>query len=127
HELDRGRTGDLPDMFLIDIQTDQSQGVSDIVTETMGTPPILVPTVRTRILAINGKDIDLNEAEIKRERGRLGREYVVTYRPNLEKNESIVAGHFWDGTPSPNGEASIEESLRGLEGLDVGGQITFSI
>jgi len=126
-ELDRGRTGDLPDMFLIDIQPDQGQGIADIVRETTGTDPILVPTVRTRILAINGKDIDLNEAEMKRERGRLGREYVVTYRPNLEKNESIVAGHFWDSTPSSDGEVSIEESLRGLEGLDVGGQITFDI
>jgi putative ABC transport system permease protein len=127
HELDRGRTGDLPDMFLIDIQTDQAQGVSDIVTETMGTPPILVPTVRTRIVAVNGKDIDLNEAEMKRERGRLGREYVVTYRPNLEKNESIVAGKFWDPTPSPDAEVSIEESLRGVSGLDVGGEISFDV
>jgi putative ABC transport system permease protein len=73
NELDRGRTGDLPDMFLIDIQTDQRQGVSDIVAETMGSPPILVPTVRTRIVAIDGKDIDLNDTEMKRERGRLGR------------------------------------------------------
>jgi len=65
----------------------------------MGSPPILVPTVRTRIVAINGKDIDLNEGEMKRERGRLSREYVVTYRPNLESNESIVAGKFWDESP----------------------------
>lgn len=126
-ELDRGRTGDLPDMFLIDIQTDQRQGVSDVVAETMGAPPILVPTVRTRMVAIDGKDIDLNDTEMKRERGRLGREYVVTYRPNLEKNESIVGGKFWDESPSPDPEVSIEESLRGLSGLDVGGQITFDV
>jgi len=127
HELDRGRTGDLPDMFLIDIQTDQRQGVSDLVTEAIGSPPLLVPTVRTRIVAINGKDIDLNEAEMKRERGRLGREYVVTYRPNLEVNESIVAGKFWDETPSSEPEVSIEESMRGLSGLDIGGEIAFDV
>ena len=126
-ELDRGRTGDLPDMFLIDIQTDQRQGVADTVAETMGAPPILVPTVRTRIVAINGKDIDLNEAEMKRERGRLGREYVVTYRPNLETNESIVAGKFWDDSQGAEPEVSIEESMRGLSGLDVGGEITFDV
>jgi heat shock protein HslJ len=55
HELDRGRTGDIPDMFLIDIQTDQRQGVSDMISQTMGKPPLLVPTVRTRIVAVNGK------------------------------------------------------------------------
>ena len=126
-ELDRGRTGDLPDMFLIDIQTDQRQGVSDLVTENIGTAPLLVPTVRTRIVAINGKDIDLNDAEMRRERGRLGREYVVTYRPNLESNESIVGGEFWSASPSSEAEVSIEESLQGLSGLDVGGNITFDI
>jgi putative ABC transport system permease protein len=127
HELDRGRTGDLPDMFLIDIQTDQRQGVSDVVAETIGSPPILVPTVRTRIVAIDGKDIDLNETEMKRERGRLGREYVVTYRPNLESNESIVGGRFWDASPSSEPEVSVEESMRGLAGLDIGGEITFDV
>jgi putative ABC transport system permease protein len=97
-----------------------------MVTQMTGSHPILVPTVRTRIDAINGKTVDMTEAEAKRERGRL-REYVVTYRPNLETNESIVAGKFWDPTPSPDPEVSIEESLRGLWGLDVGGEVTFDI
>lgn len=126
-ELDRGRTGDIPDMFLIDIQTDQRQGVSDMITQTMGKPPLLVPTVRTRIVAVNGKDIDLNEPDQKRERGRLGRDYVVTYRPNLESNESIIAGKFWDESPSSEPEVSLEESMRGLAGLDVGGEVTFDV
>ena len=126
HELDRGRTGNIPDMFLIDVQTDQAQGVSNMVTQMTGSPPILVPTVRTRIVAINGKNVDLTEAEAKRERGRL-REYVVTYRPNLESNESIVAGKFWEPSASTEPEVSIEESLRGLWGLDVGGEVTFDV
>lgn len=126
-ELDRGRTGDLPDMFLIDIQTDQRQGVADMITQTTGSAPILVPTIRTRIAAINGKDIDLNEAEQKRDRGRLAREYVVTYRPNLESNESILAGRFWDESRSSEAEVSLEESMRGLGGIDVGGEMTFDV
>jgi putative ABC transport system permease protein len=125
-ELDRGRMGDLPDMFLIDIQTDQRQGVSDMVSQAMGKPPLLVPTVRTRIVAINGKDIDLNDDQ-KRDRGRLARDYVVTYRANLESNESIIAGKFWDESPSAEPEVSLEESMRGLAGLDIGGQITFDV
>lgn len=127
HELDRGRTGGLPDMFLIDVQTDQRQGVSDLVAQTTGSPPILVPTVRTRIVAIDGKDLDFGEGEIKRERARLSREYVVTYRANLESNESIVGGKFWDASPSPEPEVSIEESMRGISGLDVGSQMTFDV
>jgi putative ABC transport system permease protein len=126
-ELDIGRRGSLPNMFLIDIQKDQEEGVRQLITEQTGEPPTLIPTVRARIVAINGSEVDLGEAERRRERGRLGREYVVTYRPTLEANETIVGGTFWDPTPSPEPEVSIEESMRGLSGLDVGGHVTFDI
>lgn len=126
-EIDVSSRTNLPGMFLIDIQPDQKQGVEKLVEQTMGTRPELIPTVRARIFAINGREVDLEEPGATQERGRLGREYVVTYRSILEANETIVAGKFWDALPSSSPEVSIEEGLRGLRGLDVGGQITFDI
>src|SRR5258708_17514670 len=64
---------------------------------------------------------------MRRSRNLLGREYVVTYRPNLESNESITAGKFWDKSPSSEPEVSIEQAMKGLVGLDVGSTITFDI
>lgn len=126
-EFDFGRSGKLPNMFLIDIQKDQEQGLSELVAQMTGERPLLVPTIRVRVMEINGKEVDFNEAEMKRDRGRLSREYVVTYRPALESNEKIVAGQFWDASPSAEPEVSIEESMRGMIGLDLGGQITFDV
>jgi putative ABC transport system permease protein len=126
-EFDIGRNGNIPNMFLIDVQKDQAQGLSDLVTQLTGNPPLLVPTIRLRVMAINGKEIDFNETEMKRERNRLSREYVVTYRPALESNEKVVSGKFWDGSSSKEPEVSIEESMRGLAGLDVGGEMTFDL
>lgn len=126
-EFDLGRNGNIPNMFLIDVQKDQAQSLSDLVTQLTGTRPLLVPTVRLRMLAINGNEIDFNEIDKKRDRNRLSREYVVTYRPALETNEKVVAGKFWDSTSSPEPEISIEESMRGLAGLDVGGEMTFDL
>jgi putative ABC transport system permease protein len=114
-------------MFLIYIQKDQEQGVSELVTQLTGERPLLVPTVRVRTVGINGKEIDFDEADRKRERVRLSREYVATYRPGLESNEKIIAGEFWDSSPSPEPEVSIEESMRGIAGLDVGGDMTFDV
>ncbi|HKP86389.1 MAG TPA: FtsX-like permease family protein [Blastocatellia bacterium] len=119
--------GNLPNMFLIDVQKDQTEGVAQLVEQETGERPVLIPTIRARMIAINGQEIDFDKEEVKRERGRLGREYVVTYRPNLEANESIVAGNFWDAAPSAEPEVSIEESMWGLSGLGVGGTITFDI
>ena len=72
-----------------------------------------IPTLRARIAAIDGRAVDLEAEGARAERGRLGREYVVTYRPRLEYNETIVDGKFWDETPSAEPEVSIEEGLRG--------------
>jgi putative ABC transport system permease protein len=126
-EFDLGRNGSIPNMFLIDVQKDQEQGLSDLILQTTGERPLLVPTIRLRVLAINGKEIDFSDAEMKRDRGRLSREYVVTYRPGLEQNEKIIGGHFWDATPSAEPEISIEESMRGMLGLEVGGDMTFDL
>src|SRR6185503_4677070 len=41
--------------------------------------------------------------------------------------ETIIAGNFWTAEPSAEPEISIEESMKGLNGLDVNGSITFDI
>ncbi len=126
-EFDVARRGNLPNMYLIDVQRDQVEGVREIVERTTGARAELIPTLRARIAAVNGKEVDLEAAGARGERGRLGREYVVTYRPRLEYNETLVAGTFWDETPSDEAEVSIEEGLRGASGIDLGGTITFDI
>lgn len=126
-EFDLSRSGALPNMFLIDIQKDQARGVEEIVTKASGENPVLIPVIRARIAAINEKTIDLEQDEMKRDRGRLGREYTVTYRPRLEGNEKLVRGTFWDGSRSDEPEVSLEESMLGLLGLDLGSTVTFDI
>jgi putative ABC transport system permease protein len=126
-EFDLTRQGNLPNMFLIDVQKDQKEGVERLIEQATGERPTLIPTIRVRIAEINGQKVDFEQDEMKRARGRLGREYVVTYRTRLESNETIIAGKLWDESPSIEPEVSIEESMRGLAGLDVGGTITFDI
>jgi putative ABC transport system permease protein len=126
-EFDVMRRGNLPNMYLIDVQKDQVEGVRELVERTTGARAELIPTVRARIVAINGEEIDLEAAGARRERGRLGREYVVTYRPLLEYNETVVAGKFWDETPSVEPEVSIEEGMLGATPPEIGSTITFDI
>jgi putative ABC transport system permease protein len=126
-EFDVARRGNLPNMYLIDVQKDQVEGVRELVAKTAGGRAELIPTVRARIVAVNGEEVDLDAAGVRGERGRLGREYVVTYRPRLEYNETVVAGRLWDETPSAEPEVSLEEGMRGTAGIDLGGTLTFDI
>jgi putative ABC transport system permease protein len=51
----------------------------------------------------------------------------VTYRPSIEANERVVAGRFWDGTPSSRPEISIEEGIRERFRINIGDDVRFDV
>lgn len=118
---------DSPDMFLIDIQRDQEEGVRALVDARALAPAKLIPVLRARVTGVAGSDITLEEYEDVRRRG-LGREYVTTFRSYLEANEVMAEGELWDG-PVPAGgtpEVSIEEGIA-ARGVGIGDRMRFDI
>ena len=102
---------DAPDMFLIDIQEDQRDELAAFLDEANGDAPgpKMIPTLRARVTAVKGRDMDLDSYQQTRGRG-LGREYTVTYRPQLEANEELIEGEWWNNAAPPaQAEVSIEE------------------
>ena len=128
-ELNIDVTADAPDMFLIDIQQDQTARLSAFLTPRIAPapPPRLLPVMRARVTAVRGKDISLERLADVREHGWLAREYTITYRPALESNERLIAGRFWDRTPSSTPEVSIEQGLRDNFRIQVGDTMRFDI
>ncbi|MGE0815168.1 MAG: ABC transporter permease [Vicinamibacterales bacterium] len=121
---------DAPDMFLLDIQRDQLDGVVRTLAAAQApgaAPPRTLPVLRARVTGVQGREVSLDDYEDVRGRGSLAREYTVTYRSHLEANERLVAGAAWDGTPSADGEVSIEESIRDRFGIDVGDTMRFDV
>ena len=128
-ELDRGG----PDMFLIDIQQDQVDGVRAFLNERAGAiPPRIIPVLRARVTGVRGREVNLESFQDVRGRGSLGREYVITYRDHLEPNERVIDGEFWAGQPpqpldAQELEVSIERSIRDRFRIDVGDLIRFDV
>jgi putative ABC transport system permease protein len=116
-----------PDLFLIDIQADQTAGVQAFFAERTGHTPRVLPVLRARITQVRGKEVTLDTVDDVRGRGSLAREYTITYRPTLETNEHVVAGRFWDPTPSPRPEISIEDGIRERFKIDVGDDVRFDV
>ena len=115
---------DAPDMFLIDIQSDQRDRISTFLDQANGAapPPKVMPTLRARVVGVQGRDVELESYQQVRGRG-LGREYTVTYRPRLEANEEVIEGAWWDETPSTGEpEVSIEEGIGDSVGRDRDGR-----
>ncbi len=119
------------DIYLVDIQRDQLVSLSGFIREAIGTAPQLIPTIRARIAQINGRDVNPDRVPVSDNRGLLGREYVLTYRPKLDESETLIAGKFWpkDGETAPGEEPeiSIEELLNKELGLQFGDRVTFDI
>jgi putative ABC transport system permease protein len=121
---------DAPDMFLMDIQTGQRAGLTALIDRENGAEnaPKLIPVLRARITAVRGRDVNLESYEDVRGRGGLSREFTITYRPQLEANEKLVDGKWWDATPAADTpEVSIEESLRNRFNIQIGDEMRFDV
>jgi putative ABC transport system permease protein len=121
---------DAPDMFLIDVQPDQRDRLATFLDEQNGAAPgpSLIPVLRARVVAVEGRELNLESYEQVRGRGGLGREFTVTYRPELEANEKVIAGQWWDATtPAPEPEVSIEEGFLERQRIQVGDRMRFDV
>jgi putative ABC transport system permease protein len=119
-----------PDMFLLDIQSDQVERVRAAIAanqEAGATAPRLLPVLRARVVGVQGKEINLENYEDVRGRGSLGREYTITYRQSLEPNEKVVAGQLWEPTPSAAGEVSVEQFIAEQFKINLGDTIRFDV
>ena len=130
--MDTGRMG--ADMFLVDVQRDQVDGVKGLLAarQDPGSDPArLVPTMRARVTAVRGREVNLESYADVRGRGSLAREYVITYRSHLEQNEQIVEGEFWNGGPAlpadAEQEVSIEYSIHDRFDINVGDLMRFDV
>jgi len=121
---------DAPDMFLIDIQEDQKDGLAAFIDQQNGSepPPNVIPVLRARITAVRGREVNLETYEQVRGRGSLSREYTITYRPQLNANEELLQGQWWNAGPSSGeAEVSIEESLQQRFRINIGDQMQFDV
>ena len=122
---------DMPDMFLIDVQQDQADGVTGMLRDAGvdgphgAEAPVLIPVLRARVTAVNGPRTSIEGRRAVRRAG-FGREYTVTYRERLEENERIVAGEFWDASPAGSPEVSIEDGLV-ERGMRLGDTVRFDV
>jgi putative ABC transport system permease protein len=125
-----GRSG--ADMFLVDIQQDQVDGLRRFVKTAAATEPRLIPVLRARVTGVRGQETNLETVSDVRRRGGLGREFVITYRNHLEPNETLKAGRFWkDEPPQPADakelEVTIEQGIHQRSRINVGDVMRFDV
>ncbi len=125
---------DRPNIVFFDVQSDQLEGVTQIV-EDEGLPVLQrVPIVTMELESVKGRTIEeLREDSTARVTWAHRREYRSTYRDRLIDSETLVEGEFvprFEGDPFASGAAvpiSIEEEIAGELGVGLGDTLTFDV
>jgi putative ABC transport system permease protein len=118
-----------PDMFLLDIQKGQVDGVRAFLDDPARRAGEyqLIPVMRARVIGVSGQETNLEGAdEVRRKGVSIGREFTITYRDRLESNERVIQGAFWNG-PSTDAEVSVEKQIAERARLHVGDTMRFDV
>jgi putative ABC transport system permease protein len=117
--------GAVGDIFLIDIQKDQRDGVAARIAEMGGNETQLIPVVQARIVGVVRDPANpLPEGDTRQ---RIGDEIRVSYRATSETSEEIVAGQFWEPTAGPEPEISVDERFNRDLMLGIGDKLVFDV
>jgi len=119
------RTAESPNLYLVDVQPDQVEGVCAVL-EAQGLPVLeSAPMVTMRVSAVRG--VPVREAPgVPRWIAR--REFRSTYRATLTSSETLVAGEWRSGAdPAGPVPLSLEEEIAKDLGVGIGDAITLDV
>jgi len=111
------------DMFLMDVQPDQRAPVAAALDRLGATSVTLLPLARARLVGLKRDPGNPDRVPAN----RVGGEFRISERLQLDTNETTVAGRFWPPSPSPRPEISVETGYAGWMRLRVGDVMIFEI
>jgi len=115
---------DAPNRFLINVQPDQRQAVTDALTRAGLGRIALAPMVRGRLIAINGKPVGPDDYEEPRAKRLVDREFNLSYGETLPASNRIEAGRW---LAPGSAEVSLESGLARTLGIALGDKMTFDV
>jgi len=117
--------------FVVSIQPDQVQAVTNFFTQQSLAKPQLMPMVRGRLVAINEQAISSDYYSAPRARSLVEREFNLSYMDKMPAWNELVQGNWWAadaaGTPEGGGQLSVEEGIAKTLGIKLGDTLTYDV
>ncbi len=118
--------GNMPNRFVINIQSDQLDGVRRFFAERNMATPDLYPMIRGRLISIS--DTPVSDRAYKDERAKrlAEREFNLSWADKMQADNKVVAGAFWkpdDREP----QFSVEEGIAKSLNIKVGDVLTYDV
>ena len=126
-ELDPGKRGGLPGLFVVDLQVDQMEDFRALLaSEKLTADSLLAPVVRARFRPTAKEAPTPGTREAEQSRFFRNREQNLSWRDELGAGNTLTAGRWMD----PHGtsiEASMEERYAQRLGVGLGDPVTFDV
>lgn len=113
---------DAPNTFLINIQPDQREAITNRLHDAGLGSVDVVPMVRARLTAINGVPVTPDMYDNEEAQSMITREFNLSHRATLPESNTQTAGRWLDASQD---EASLEVGLADTLGLELGDALTF--
>ncbi len=122
----RGRLPpDAPDRFLVNIQPEQRQSLSEFLGRNGVQRPQTFPMVRARLVAINGKPVGAEDYSEERAKRQIEREFNLTYLSTLPTDNKITEGAWFGPEDLARGAISVEHWIAERFGIRIGDTLEF--
>jgi len=118
---------DAPNHFVINVLSDQVDGVRAALRAGTGADVTLYPMVRGRLVAVNGKPLDTARFDDPRARRLAEREFNLSWAKEMPSTNRLVAGTFWTGEAGSGAGLSMEEGIARSLRLALGDTLTYDI
>lgn len=118
---------DAPNRFLVNVQPEQRLPLQDYFAQNGLRPIQLHPTVRGRLMEINGRPIRAEDYEEARTRRLAEREFNLSYGDTLPPHNHLSAGRWFNPNDIKRGALSMEEGIARRLGIKVGDMLSWNV
>lgn len=118
---------DAPNRFVINIQADQIPGIKTLLTAQGIEHAEILPMVRARLLSVNGKPLNVASYEDERAKRLAEREFNLSWAANMQSDNELVAGQWWQAGDAGKPLLSLEQGLADTLKLKLGDQLTYDV
>jgi putative ABC transport system permease protein len=118
---------DAPNHFAINILPDQVKDFGAFMQQAGVDTAQLYPMVRGRLVEINATAVRKAVTKEARDDNALNRELNLTWTTELQEDNHILKGHWWQPADTGKARVSVESKLAERLGIELGDQLGFAV
>lgn len=116
-----------PNHFLLNLQPSERDGLQAVLDARGIANSGLHATTRARLVAIDGKAVDPQSYSNPRAERLAQREFNLGFGAEMQTDNRILAGRWWDDAAADEPAFSVEQDIAGTLGIELGDTLTYDI